>query len=92
MVNFSDSKAGLTKESKKFDNSKLLLCGIFSMFWIVPYGFVNILWVISLGYALMYFIIKFVIPYNEGLSGDILGLSVVFVEILGLSIIAVAFS
>lgn len=94
LVNFSDisKKAGLTKELKKVDNSKLILCGIFSIIWIVPAGFVTILCVLALGYALMYFIIKFVIPYNKGLSGDILGLSVVFAEILGLAIIAVAFS
>ncbi len=94
LVNYSDlSKlAGLTKHLKKLNNRTLIFCGIFSMLWVIPAGLLAMIFIIIFGYAFLYFYLKFIIPFNQGLSGDILGLYVVFVEIFTLIVITTSFS
>ena len=94
LVNFCDlsKQAGLTKHLKKIDNTTLILCGIFAMLWILPAGLPAVLSMILFGYASIYLAVKFLIPFNQGLSGDILGLFVILVEILALAIITVSFN
>ena len=89
LVNYSDlsKQAGLTKHLKKVNNKTLILCGIFSMLWVIPSGLLAMIFVIILGYASIQFFLKFIIPFNRGLSGDILGLCVVFIEISSLLIL-----
>ena len=94
LVNYCDlsKHTGLTKHLKKLHSKTILLCGIFCMLWVIPAGLPAIFVTIMLGYAFMYLFIKFIIPFNQGLSGDILGLCVVFVEIFSLIIITTSFS
>ena len=94
LVNYSDlsKQAGLTKHLKKVNNKTIILCGVFSMLWVIPAGLQAMIFIIIFGYASIYFFLKFIIPFNQGLSGDILGLYVVFVEIFSLVIIATSFS
>ena len=94
LVNYSDlsKQAGLTKNLKKVNNKTLILCGIFSMLWVIPAGLLAIIFMIIFGYASIYFFLKFIIPFNRGLSGDILGLYVVCVEITSLLILTASFS
>ena len=94
LVNYCDlsKQAGLTKHLKKVNNRTLVLCGIFCMLWLLPAGFLAIIFMIIIGCISTYFFIKFVTPFNQGLSGDILGLGVVFVEILSLIIITASLS
>ena len=94
LVNYSDlsKQAGLTKHLKKVSRKTIILCGMFSMLWVIPAGLFAIIFMIIFGYASIYFFLKFVVPFNQGLSGDILGLYVVFVEIFALMIIATSFS
>ena len=90
LVNYCDlsKQAGLTKHLKKVDNRTIVLCGIFCMFWIIPAGLPAILITIIFGYAFLYLFMKFIIPFNKGLSGDILGLCVVIIEIFSLIVIS----
>ena len=90
LVNYSElsKQAGLTKHLKKVDNRTIILCGIFCMLWIIPTGLPAILITIISGYAFLYLFMKFIIPFNKGLSGDILGLCVVLIEIFSLIIIS----
>ena len=94
LVNYSDlsKQAGLTKHLKKVDNKTIILCGIFSMLWVIPAGFLAMIVMIMFGYASMYFFLKFIIPFNRGLSGDVLGLYVVCVEISSLLIFTASLS
>ena len=94
LVNYSDlsKQAGLTKHLRKVNNKTIIYCGIFSMLWVIPAGLLAIIFMIILGYASLYFFLKFIIPFNRGLSGDILGLYVVFVEIASLLILTTSFS
>ena len=94
LVNYSDlsKQAGLTKHLKKVNNRTIILCGIFSMLWVMPAGLPAIIFTIIFGFSSIYFFLKFIIPFNQGLSGDILGLSVLFVEIFSLVIITASFS
>ena len=90
LVNYCDlsKQAGLTKHLKKVNNRTIILCGIFCMFWIIPTGLPAILITIIFGYAFLYLFMKFIIPFNKGLSGDILGLCVVLIEIFSLIVIS----
>ena len=94
LVNYSDlsKQAGLTKHLKKVSRKTIILCGMFSMLWVIPAGLFAIIFMIIFGYASIYFFSKFVVPFNRGLSGDILGLYVVFVEISSLLILTASFS
>ena len=94
LVNYCDlsKEAGLTKHLKKVNNKTLILCGIFCLLWMIPAGFFAIIATILFCYAFIYIFLKFIIAFNQGLSGDILGLSVVFVEIFSLIIITTSFS
>ena len=62
------------------------------MLWLLPAGFLAIIFMMIIGYASTYLFVKFVVPFNQGLSGDILGLGVIFVEIFSLIIITASFS
>jgi adenosylcobinamide-GDP ribazoletransferase len=90
LVNYCDlsKQAGLTKHLKKVDNRTIVLCGIFCVVWIIPTGLPAILITIIFGYAFLYLFMKFIIPFNKGLSGDILGLCVVLIEIFSLIVIS----
>ena len=90
LVNYSElsKQAGLTKHLKKVNNRTIILCGIFCLLWIIPTGLPAILITIMFGYAFLYLFIKFIIPFNKGLSGDILGLCVVSIEIFSLIVIS----
>ncbi len=94
LVNYSDlsKQAGLTKHLKKVNNRTIILCGIFCMLWIIPAGLPAIIIISILGYAFLYLFVRLIIPFNQGLSGDILGLSVVFVEIFSLIVITASFN
>ena len=94
LVNYSNlsKQAGLTKHLKKVKTKTILLSGIFCMLWIIPAGLPAIVFTIIFGYAFVYLFIRFIIPLNRGLSGDILGLCVVFVEIFSLLIISAFFN
>ena len=94
LVNFSNPSkhAGLTKHLKKVNNKTVLMCGIFCMLWVIPAGLPAIIFTIMFGYGFMYLFIRFIIPFNRGLSGDILGLCVVFAEIFSLLVISVSFN
>ena len=94
LVNFSNlsKHAGLTKHLKKVDNKTVLLCGIFCMLWVIPAGLPAIIFTIIFGYGFMYLFIRFIIPFNQGLSGDILGLCVVFAEIFYLIVVTASFN
>ena len=94
LVNYSNlsKQAGLTKHLKKVNDKTILLCGIFCMLWIIPAGLPAIIFTIIFGYGFMYLFIRFIIPFNRGLSGDILGLCVVFAEIFSLLVISVSFN
>ena len=94
LVNYSNlsKQAGLTKHLKKINNKTILLCGIFCLLWIIPAGLPAIIFTIIFGYAFIYLFIRFIIPFNKGLSGDILGLCVVFVEIFSLLVISTSFN
>ena len=94
LVNYSDlsKQAGLTKHLKKVSRKTIILCGMFSMLWVIPAGLFAIIFMIIFGYASIYFFSKFVVPFNRGLSGDILGLYVVFVELSSLLILTASFS
>ena len=90
LVNYCDlsKQAGLTKHLKKVNDKTIFLCGIFCTLWIIPIGLPAILITIIFGYAFLYLFMKFIIPFNKGLSGDILGLCVVLIEIFSLIIIS----
>ncbi len=90
LVNYCDlsKQAGLTKHLKKVNDKTIFLCGVFCMLWIIPIGLPAILITIIFGYAFLYLFMKFIIPFNRGLSGDILGLCVVLIEIFSLIIIS----
>ena len=94
LVKYCDlsKNTGLTKHLKKLHNKTIIFCGIFCMLWIMPAGLPAIFITIMFGYAFVYLFIKFIIPFNHGLSGDILGLCVVFVEIFSLIIITTSFN
>ena len=94
LVNYSNlsKQAGLTKHLKKVNNKTILLCGIFCILWIIPAGLPAIIFTIIFGYAFVYLFIRFIIPFNRGLSGDILGLCVVFAEIFSLLVISASFN
>ena len=94
LVKYCDlsKNTGLTKHLKKLHNKTIIFCGIFCMLWIMPAGLPAIFITIMFGYAFVYLFIKFIIPFNRGLSGDILGLCVVFVEIFSLIIITTSFN
>ena len=94
LVNYCDlsKQAGITSQLKKVSNKTIILCGIFCMVWVIPAGLPAIIFTIMLGYALTYFFVKVIVPFNLGLSGDTLGLGVVFVEIFSLIIITASFS
>ena len=94
LVNYSDlsKQAGLTRHLKKVDNKTIILCGIFSILWVIPAGLLAMIFMVIFGYASTYFFLKFIIPFNRGLSGDILGLYVVFVEISSLLILTASFN
>ena len=85
-------QSGLTKELRKLNLRTLILCGLFSIVWVIPAGVSATIMVVILGLALVYFLTKVVVPNNKGISGDLLGLSVQLFELLTLSIICVAFS
>ena len=85
-------QSGLTKELRKLNLRTLILCGLFSIVWVIPAGTSATIMVVILGLALVYFLTKVVVPHNKGISGDLLGLSVQLFELLTLSIICVAFS
>ena len=89
LVNYCDfsKQAGLTQHLKKVTNRTIVLCGIFCMLWVLPAGLFAIIFLMIVGYASTYLFAKFVVPFNQGLSGDILGLGVIFVEIFSLIII-----
>ena len=89
LVNYCDfsKQAGLTQHLKKVTNRTIVLCGIFCMLWVLPAGLFAIIFLMIVGYASTYLFAKFVVPFNQGLSGDILGLGVIFVEIFSLTII-----
>ena len=89
LVNYCDfsKQAGLTKHLKKVTNRTIVLCGIFCMLWVLPAGLFAIIFLMIVGYASTYLFAKFIVPFNQGLSGDILGLGVIFVEIFSLTII-----
>ena len=90
LVNYCDlsKQAGLTKHLKKVNDKTIFLCGIFCMLWIIPIGLPAILITIIFGYAFLYLFMKFIIPFSKGLSGDILGLCVVLIEIFSLIVIS----
>ncbi len=90
LVNYSEPsrQAGLTKHLKKVNNRTIILCGIFCMLWIIPCGLPAILITMIFGYAFLYLFTTFIIPFNKGLSGDILGLCVVLMEIFSLIVIS----
>ena len=94
LVNYCDlsKEAGLTKHLKKVNNRTIILCGIFCMLWVIPAGLPAIIVTVMFGYVIAYLFIKFIIPFNQGLSGDVLGLSVVFVEIFSLIVITASFN
>ena len=94
LVNYSEpsKQAGLTKHLKKVNNRTIILCGIFCMLWIIPAGLPAIIIMTIFGYAFIYLFMKFIIHVNKGLSGDILGLCVIFVEIFSLVIITAFFN
>ena len=85
-------QSGLTKELRKLNLRTLILCGLFSIVWVIPAGVSATIMVVILGLALVYFLTKVVVPHYKGISGDLLGLSVQLFELLTLSIICVAFS
>ena len=85
-------QAGLTKHLKKVNNKNIILCGLFCILSIIPAGLPAIIIMIVFGYLFLYLFMKFIIPFNQGLSGDILGLCVIFVEIFSLIIIAASFN
>ena len=89
LVNYCDfsKQAGLTKHLKKVTNRTIVLCGIFCMLWVLPAGLFAMIFLMIVGYASTYLFAKFIVPFNQGLSGDILGLGVIFVEIFSLIII-----
>ena len=94
LVNYSNlsKQAGLTKHLKKVNNNTILLCGIFCILWMIPAGLPAIIFTIIFGYAFLYLFIRFIIPFNRGLSGDLLGLCVVFAEIFSLLVISASFN
>ncbi len=93
VFNFSEisKQSGLTKDLRKLDLKTLTLCGLFSIVWVVPAGVSTTIITLILGLALVYLLTRFVVPFNKGLSGDLLGLSVQLFELLTLSIICIAF-
>ena len=94
LVNYSDlsKQAGLTKHLKKVNNRTIILGGLFCMLCIIPAGLPAIIISTIFGYAFIFLFMKLIIPFNQGLSGDILGLCVIFVEIFSLIIIAASFN
>ena len=94
LVNYCDfsKQAGLTKHLKKVTNRTIVLCGIFCFLWVLPAGFLAIIFIMIIGYVSTYLFVKFVVPFNQGLSGDLLGLGVIFMEIFSLIIITASFS
>ena len=85
-------QSGLTKELRKLNLRTLILCGLFSIVWVIPAGVTATIAIVTLGLALVFFLTKVVVPHYKGISGDLLGLSVQLFELLTLSIICVAFS
>ncbi len=94
LVNYCDlsKQAGLTSQLKKVTNRTLIFCGGFCMIWIIPAGFPAIIFTILIGYVFVYFFVKIIVPFNQGLSGDILGLSVVSMELFSLITITIFFN
>ncbi len=84
-------QSGLTSELKKLDLRTLIFCGLFSLIWVLPAGIPAIIILLLLGLTLVYFLTKIIVPFNKGISGDLLGLSVILFELLTLSIICIAF-
>ena len=84
-------QSGLTKELRKLNLGTLILCGLFSIVWVIPAGVGATIMIVMLGLALVYLLTKVVVPYSKGISGDLLGLSVQLFELLTLSIVCIAF-
>ena len=84
-------QSGLTKELRKLSLRTLILCGLFSIVWVIPAGVGATIMLLMLGLALVYLLTKVVVPFSKGISGDLLGLSVQLFELLTLSIICIAF-
>ena len=93
LVNYCDlsKQAGLTRHLKKVNNRTIILCSIFCALWFLPAGLPALIFTIILVCSSIYFFAKFIVPFNRGLSGDILGMSVVFVEIFSLLVITASF-
>ena len=94
LVNFCNlsKQAGLTRHLKKVDNGTIIMCSIFCVLWFLPAGLPALIFTIISVCASIYFFVKFIVPFNQGLSGDILGMSVVFVEIFSLLVITASFN
>ena len=94
LVNYCDlsKQAGLTRHLKKVDNRTIIICSIFCVLWFLPAGLPALIFAIILLCTSTYFFVKFIVPFNQGLSGDILGMSVVFVEIFSLLVITTSLS
>ena len=94
LVNYCDlsKQAGLTRHLRKVNNRTIILCSIFCALWFLPAGLPALIFTIILVCTSTYFFAKFIVPFNRGLSGDILGMSVVFVEIFSLLVITASFS
>ena len=94
LVKYCDisKRAGLTRQLKKVNNKTIILCSIFCVLWFLPAGLPALVYTIILVCTSTYFFAKFIVPFNQGLSGDILGMSVVFVEIFSLLVITASFS
>ena len=94
LVNYCDlsKQAGITRHLKKIDNRTIFMCSIFCVLWFLPAGLPALIFTIILICSSTYFFVKFIVPFNQGLSGDILGMSVVFVEIFSLLVITNSFS
>ncbi len=84
-------QSGITSELKKLDFKTLIFCGLFSFFWALPAGIIAIIALLVTVVALVYLFTRIIVPYNKGISGDLLGLSVQLFELLTLSIICIAF-
>ena len=94
LANYSNlsNQDGLTKQLRKVNNRTIILCSIFCVLWFLPAGLPALIFTIILVCTSTYFFAKFIVPFNQGLSGDILGMSVVLVEIFSLLVITASFS
>ncbi|MDC3068117.1 adenosylcobinamide-GDP ribazoletransferase [Paracoccaceae bacterium] len=85
-------QGGLVNDLKKLDTKTLSLSGILPLLCLAAAGIGAVITMTTVGFIVVYLFKKHLTPLNKGLSGDMLGLGIVLVEILTLAVVSISFS